>query len=222
MEQGALPLAIQSQVDRAIVVLKRGGIVAYPTDTVYGLGASMARISAIEHIFEVKKRPKSMALPLLVADYDQIRQVAKTVPPEAWLLIQNFLPGALTLILRKSDNVPDIISAGGDTIAVRIPDHPIPIALIRGTGKPIVGTSANLSGKPSPLTADGVRTQLGNTVDLIIDCGRCPGGVESTVVDVTGRRPLVRRPGAISLEELKMACPDIEMAEEAKNAARNR
>ncbi|MFC2036301.1 L-threonylcarbamoyladenylate synthase [Chloroflexota bacterium] len=113
------------------------------------------------------------------------------------------MPGALTIVLPKSNSVPDIITAGGTTIAVRIPAHPIPSALIGGLGVPIVGTSANPSGKPSPLTADAVYSQLGNKIDLIIDGGRCPGGRESTVIDVTGETPVVLREGAISREELE-------------------
>jgi L-threonylcarbamoyladenylate synthase len=209
---GAISLSLQKQVDKGITTLKSGGLVAYPTDTVYGLGASMTAISAIAKIFEVKNRARDMALPLLAADHEQIRQIGRTVPPAAWLLIYNFMPGALTIILPKADVVPSAITAGGETVAVRIPDHPVPLALIRGLGKPIVGTSANLSGRPSPLTAEEVRQQIGGSVDLIIDGGKTPGGVESTIVDMTGKKPVIRRLGAISLEVLKRTCPDIELA----------
>jgi L-threonylcarbamoyladenylate synthase len=213
---------VENQVDEGIAILKKGGIVAYPTDTVYGLGTSMTNIAAIERIFEVKCRPKGMALPLLVADREQIKQIAKSIPPAAWLLIYNFLPGALTIVLNKSDAVPDIITGGGKTIAIRIPDHPIPIALIKGLGKPIVGTSANLSGQPSPLTSEEVRMQIGDKVDMIIDGGQCPGGVESTVVDMSNSKPVIRRLGAITLAQLRQTCPDIQLAKEIKNASRNR
>ncbi len=213
---------VENQVDRAIVILKKGGIVAYPTDTVYGLGASMTSITAVERIFEVKGRPKGMALPLLVANREQIKQITRSVPPAAWLLIYNFLPGALTIVLNKSDAVPDIIAGGGKTIAIRIPDHPIPIALIKGLGQPIVGTSANLSGQPSSLTAEGVRMQIGNKVDMIIDGGQCPGGIESTVVDMSNSKPVIRRLGAITLKQLQQSVPDIQLAKEIKNASRNR
>ena len=212
--------ALEEQVNRAIVILKRGGIVAYPTDTVYGLGAGMTSLSAVERIFEVKSRPKGMALPLLVADGEQIRQVARSIPEAAWRLVEEFMPGALTIVLPKSSSVPDIITGGGLTIAVRIPNHPVPLALIRGLGKPIVGTSANLSGHPSPLTAAEVRAQIGDRVDLIIDGGKCPGGIESTVVDLTTETPIIRRAGAIPLELLRHVCPEIELAEEATNAHR--
>ena len=214
--------SLNKQITEAVNILKKGGIVAYPTDTVYGLGASMASLKAIERIFEVKDRPKGMAMPLLSANRAQIKKLVNNVPPSAWLLMYNFLPGALTIILHKSDIVPDVITGGSKTIAVRIPDHPVPISLIKGLGQPIVGTSANLSGQPSALTAEEVRIQIGDKVDLVIDGGSCPGGIESTVVDVSGRKPVVRRLGAISLEQLQHSCPDIQLAKEIKNASRNR
>ena len=204
-----LPLDIQQQVDRGISILKRGGIVAFPTDTVYGLGACANLPQAVERVYQVKERPRNMALPLLLARILQISEVAEPVPPIAWLLAHNFLPGALTLVLHKSNSVPDIITGGGITVAVRIPAHPIPVALADGVGMPIVGTSANLSGKPSVLTADKVYSQFGDKVDLVIDGGRCPGGRESTIVDVTGETPVVLREGAISREELRRVCGNI-------------
>jgi L-threonylcarbamoyladenylate synthase len=118
--------------------------------------------------------------------------------------------------------VPDIITGGGKTIAIRIPDHPIPLTLIKGLGQPIVGTSANLSGQPSPLTAEQVRMQIGDKIDMIIDGGQCPGGVESTVVDLSNKKPVIRRQGAITLEQLQQTIPDIQLAKEIKNASRNR
>jgi L-threonylcarbamoyladenylate synthase len=201
--------SIQQQIEQAITILKQGGIVAFPTDTVYGLGAGISIGRAVERVYQVKKRPRSMALPLLLSDKSQIGEVAQSVPQVAWLLADKFLPGALTIVLFKSESVPDIVSGRGKTIAIRIPDHPIPLALAQGVGAPIVGTSANLSGKPSPLTADDVRAQLGGKIDLIIDGGRCPGGKESTIVDLTGETPVILREGAISQEKLKQVCPNI-------------
>jgi len=183
--------------------------VAFPTDTVYGLGACAGNQRAVERIYAVKERPQNMALSLLLAHPSQISEVAEPVPQIAWLLAEKFLPGALTLVLPKSDLVPDFITAGGMTVAIRIPAHPIPIALIEGLGMPITGTSANLSAQPSALTADEVYSQFGDKVDLVIDGGRCPGGRESTVVDVTGEMPVVLREGAISEEELKQVCESI-------------
>jgi L-threonylcarbamoyladenylate synthase len=135
--------------------------------------------------------------------------VAESVPQIAWLLAEKFLPGALTIVLPKSRLVPDIVTAGGKTVAIRIPAHPVPIALIRGLGVPIIGTSANLSGKSSALTADEVYSQLGDKIDLVIDGGKCQGGKESTVVDVTGGVPEILREGAIPIEELRRVCSSI-------------
>ena len=198
-------LSLQQQVEQGISVLKDGGIAAFPTDTVYGLGASISISRAVEQVYRVKQRPRDMALPLLLADKSHISEVAQVVPQIAWLLADKFLPGALTMVLFKSESVSDIVTGGDETVAIRIPAHPIPIALIRGVGTPIAGTSANLSGQPSALTAEEVYTQLGDKVDLIIDGGRCPGGLESTIVDLTGETPVILREGAISREELSDA-----------------
>ena len=203
------PLDIQQQIERGISILRQGGLVAYPTDTVYGLGACVSLPQAVERVYKVKERPRNMPLSLLLADTSQLTKVAELVPPAAWPLIHSFLPGALTIVLPKSSSVPDTITAGGTTIAVRIPAHPIPIALAAGLGAPIVGTSANLSGKPSPLTAEEVYSQLGDKIDLIIDGSQCPGGKESTIVDVTGEIPVILREGAISKEELEQVCGNI-------------
>ena len=202
-------LDIKQQVEQGISILRRGGIVAFPTDTVYGLGACISIHQAVERVYQVKKRPRDMALPLLLADASQVTEVAEPVPPIAWHLIDCFLPGALTIVLHKSKSVPDIVTAGGTTVAIRIPAHPVPVTLSKGLGTPIVGTSANLSGRPSPLTADEVYSQFGNKIDLVIDGGRCSGSRESTIVDVTEETPVVLREGVISREELKQVCGDI-------------
>jgi L-threonylcarbamoyladenylate synthase len=194
------------RVERGVAILKSGGLVAFPTDTVYGLGACADLALAVERVYNVKQRPRDMALPLLLAGNAQISEVSYPVPQTAWLLAEYFLPGALTLILPKSGLVADTITGGADTVAVRVPAHPVPVALIEGVGVPIIGTSANLSGRPSLLTAREVRAQLGDRVDLVIDGGRCPGGRESTIVDVTGEVPVVLREGAIPVAELRRVC----------------
>ena len=205
---------IEKQIEKAVAILKNGGLVAYPTDTVYGLGACMTDTVAVDRIFQVKGRPKGMALPVLLADRKQIEEIVTSVPPAARRLIDAFFPGALTIILTKSNVVPEIITGGGRTVAFRIPNHPVPLALIKGLGKPIVGTSANLSGQPSALTTAEVQTQIGDKIDMVIDGGRCPGGIESTVVDLSGEKPVVRRQGAISIEKLRIILPDIVPVEE--------
>jgi len=200
---------MQHQVDEGVSILKRGGLVAFPTDTVYGLGAWGNHRQAVERIYQLKERPRNMPLPLLLASASQINEVADPIPQIAWLLVSEFLPGALTIVLPKSKSVPDFVTAGGTTVAIRIPAHPIPVALIEGLGAPVVGTSANLSGKPSSLTADEVSSQFGDKVDLVIDGGQCLWDRESTIVDVTGEVPVVLREGAISREELEQACGSI-------------
>lgn len=208
-----LPSDIQQQIKQGISILKGGGVVAFPTDTVYGLGACVGDRQAVERVYELKKRPLTVALPLLLADTTQISEVAANVSQIAWLLIRRFLPGALTLVLPKSDTLPDIITAGSRTVAVRIPAHPVPIALSEGIGAPIVGTSANLSGKPSALTAGEVYSQFGDRIDLVVDGGRCPGGKESTIVDLTGEKPVILREGAITREELEQVYEGIALGE---------
>ena len=198
--------AIEQQIKLAIAILKKGGIVAYPTDTVYGLGADPMNEQAVDRIYKVKKRLSNLPLPLLLAEKSDLLRVAAVVPEIAWQLAERFLPGGLTLVLRKGPWVPATVTAGGDTVAVRNPNHPITIALIRGLGTPIVGTSANLSGRANPVTAEEVREQLDNEVDFIIDGGRCPGGTESTVLDVTGKVPVLLREGAIPRAELTKLC----------------
>jgi L-threonylcarbamoyladenylate synthase len=199
-----LPGKLREQIEKGIEIIRRGGVIAFPTDTVYGVGAGAYIEKGIERVYEVKNRPREMALPLLLADAAQVHEVANFMPPYAWRLMDRFLPGGLTLVVFRTKVVKDIITAGGDTVAIRIPDHPVPIALIKGSGMPLVGTSANLSGKPSVLNPEGVRQQLDDKVDLIIEGGPPPGGKESTVVDVTGHIPVVLRQGAISREELRM------------------
>jgi len=205
----AKSLDIRKQVEIGVSILRQGGLVAFPTDTVYGLGSGVNIPQAVERVYRVKERPPNMALPLLLADISQISEVAEPVPAIAWLLAKKFLPGALTIVLPKSKSVPDTITAGGKTVAIRIPAHPVPVALVQGLGMPIVGTSANLSGKPSALTAGDVYSQFGDRVDLVIDGGRYRGGRESTVIDITGEVPVILREGAILERELRQVCGDI-------------
>ncbi|UCG09894.1 MAG: threonylcarbamoyl-AMP synthase [Dehalococcoidia bacterium] len=197
--------SLAAQIERGIAILRGGGVVAFPTDTVYGLGACADNETAVAKIFELKQRPQNIALPLLLADKSQISRAAPSVPPIAWLLINKFLPGALTLVLPKADAVLDIVTASGSTVAIRIPNHPVPVAFARELG-PIAATSANLSGQPSALTAAEVYNQFGDKIDLVIDGGKCPKGEESTIVDVTGPTPVLLREGAISRQELEQVC----------------
>jgi len=197
---------MDDQIEQAIDILKKGGIVAFPTDTVYGLGANSCDEEAVLRVYEAKDRPRHLPLPLLLGDVSQITAVARDVPEIAWRLAQRFLPGGLTLVLYKSPSVSSLVTGEGEKVAVRVPAHPVPIALIEGLGAPITGTSANLTGSPSLMTAQEVHYQMGDRVDLIIDGGRCRGGMASTVLDLTGEAPRILREGAISREEIERAC----------------
>ena len=202
------------RIEKGVTVITNGGIIAYPTDTVYGLGASSDNAQAIKRIYEVKKRPMDMPLPLLLADVSWIERVTFSIPEIAQQLIDLFLPGALTLVMKKADTIPDIVSGGKNTIALRIPDHPITIALINAVGKPLIGTSANISGKSSALNADDVKNQLGDKIDYILDGGLCPGGKESSIIDVTGNIPVLLREGAILKADIEKVCEIILPGEE--------
>jgi len=197
-----------SQIDRAIEILKAGGIVVYPTDTVYGLGCNVLNSEAVERIYRVKQRPSNQPLPVLLADVTQLDVVVQSVPGIARFLMSRFWPGGLTLVLPKTASVPAIVTAGSDKVAVRIPNHVVPITIIRGLDAPIVGTSANISDKPSPVTPEEVKQQLGDQVDLIIDADRCPGRIESTVVDFMGDKPIILRQGIIPEDEIRRACQE--------------
>jgi L-threonylcarbamoyladenylate synthase len=194
--------SLQQQVEKGITILKKGGIIAFPTDTVYGLGCDPFCLSAVERVYRVKGRPSHLSFPLLLSDVSQVTVVAKPLSGIAFSLARRFWPGALTLILAKSDSLPPYLSSAG-TVAVRVPDHPVCLALIQGIGGPLVGTSANVSGRPSAVTADEVRQQLKDQIDLIIDGGERPRGQESTIVDVTGRVPRILRQGIIPRDEIE-------------------
>ncbi|MBI2958042.1 MAG: threonylcarbamoyl-AMP synthase [Chloroflexi bacterium] len=193
------------QLGAATRVLRGGGIVAYPTDTVYGLGCNALNSIAVVRVYEVKKRPRHLALPILIPEVGQLPSVARSVPRAAMALAERFWPGALTLVLPKQDRIPDIVTARCDRVAVRVPAHPVPAFLCRALGAPLIGTSANLHGMPSCRTAREVRRHFAGEVDLVID-GESPGGVESTVVDFKEDVPEVIREGAIAKETILQIC----------------
>jgi len=181
-----------------------GGVIAFPTDTVYGLGADAFDSTAVARIYEIKNRPKHRQFPLLIADIKQLTTLANPIPEIAWFLARRFWPGGLTLVLPKIDSLPAYL-APGPTIAVRVPDHPVCLAIIQHLGNPVIGTSANISGQPAALTADEVRQQLGEKIDFVINGGKCPGGKESTVVDVSHESPMILRQGIMPSDEIDKA-----------------
>jgi L-threonylcarbamoyladenylate synthase len=183
-----------------------GRPVAFPTDTVYALGAPINKTACVREVFEIKQRPFNQALPILLAHSDEINLVAATISESAKILIREFWPGALTLVFLKTSFVPDLVTANSPTVAVRVSSHPHALEIVRGVGVPLVGTSANIHGKPSPTTAQAVESQIGKRIGLIIDAGKTPGGIESTIIDVSSDRPRILRQGAIPRTTLENFC----------------
>jgi len=198
-------------VHHAAEIIKRGGIVAFPTETVYGLGADAYAPLAVARIFEVKKRPHFDPLIVHVAGPDDLGKLVTDIPGPAQKLINRFWPGPLTLVLPKTDEVPDIVTAGLPTVAVRMPRHAMAQRLIELAGCPIAAPSANPFGYVSPTTAEHVREQLDDQVDLILDGGPCPVGVESTILSFSEERPRLLRPGGVPLEEIESVIGKVEI-----------
>jgi L-threonylcarbamoyladenylate synthase len=191
-----------SSVNRAAALLKAGELVAFPTDTVYGVGAIVWDATAVGKLYTAKLRALDKAIPVLLADPADVALVARDLPSGALRIAQLFWPGPLTLVVPRAARVPVEVTAGGDSVAVRVPDHDLARALIRASGAPLAATSANLSGQASPVTAQEVAAQLGERIALILDGGRCPGGVPSTILDLTQPQPRILRPGPVSLEQI--------------------
>ena len=194
--------ATTQQIQEALSALRGSGLIAYPTDTVYGLGCDAYNLDAVARVFAVKQRPREQPLPLLVADAAMLEQAAADLSPQARRLIERFMPGPLTIVVRRSGRVPDIVTASGPTVGLRIPGHAIPRLLAAGLGRPIVGTSANRSNLPSSVTAEDVRRQLGDCMECILD-GVCGGAAASTIVDLTQDPPVLLRLGPIPLAALQ-------------------
>lgn len=192
----------EESLAKAAEILRSGGLVAFPTDTVYGIGAMAFAEEAVERLFAAKVRDLSKAIPVLLSRTVELQTVARNIPAAAWRLGGAYWPGGLSLVLEKSPLVPDIVTAGGATVAVRVPDHLLALRLIGLAGAPLAATSANISGQPSPTTADQVERSLGHAIDLLLDGGTCPGGIASTVVDLTTNPPKMLRPGPIRWEDI--------------------
>ena len=184
-------------------VIRRGGLVAFPTETVYGLGADALSPRAVRKIFKAKKRPADDPIIVHISNVAQLQELVKDIPKQALKLMKEFWPGPLTLIFEKSDQVPDIVTAGLNSVAIRMPSHKIANALITRANTPIAAPSANLFGSPSPTTAQHVISDLHDRIDMIIDGGEANIGVESTVLDVRKSPPTLLRPGGLPIEALK-------------------
>lgn len=195
----------QREIARAAELLRQGQLVAFPTETVYGIGALGLDMAAVEALYEVKNRPASKAFSLQVADVSMVPQVAAYVPRSARLLMEKFCPGPITVVLPKASAVSYKVTGGRDTVGVRIPAHPVALALLQAVGKPLAVPSANISGHTSPLSANDVYADMAGRLPLILDGGTCPVGVESTIVDCTGSKIKILRHGAISEAEIQAA-----------------
>ena len=200
-----------SQLDRAAEILRSGGLVALPTETVYGLGANGLDEDAVARIFEVKGRPQDNPLILHVAAAEDLTSWCRDIPAEAWALTERFWPGPLTLVLKRRPSVPLRVTAGLETVAMRCPDHPLTREVLRRAGVPVAAPSANLSGKPSTTTAQHCIHDLWGKVEAILDGGACRVGVESTILDLSVTPPRVLRPGGVTLEQLRRLLPETEM-----------
>jgi L-threonylcarbamoyladenylate synthase len=192
--------SLDAQLDRAVNILREGGLVAIPTDTVYGLAALPSSDDAVRRLFKAKRRHPGQATPILISAPQDLAALVSEVPKTARALMAAFWPGQLTVVLPKAQRFRSLASPG-TTVGVRVPDNEVPRRLVELLGSPITGTSANIAGGAEPLTSDDVSRQLGSSVDMVIDGGRCPG-TPSTVVDCTVDPPRIVRLGAISREEL--------------------
>ena len=200
------------QIQAAAALIRRGRLVAFPTETVYGLGANALDAAAVARIYEAKGRPATSPLIVHVGSAEMAREVAAEWPEAAATLADRYWPGPLTLVLPKQPCVPDIVTAGLGTVGVRVPAHPVALALIRLAGVPIAAPSANRFSGLSPTTAEHVRESLGGAVDLILDGGQTDVGIESTVLSLAGPRPVLLRPGMVSRPEIEELVGPIEVA----------
>lgn len=204
-------------LETAAACLRAGGLVAFPTETVYGLGANAFDAAAVGRIFAAKGRPASDPLIVHIHDQAQLAEVALEVPPLAHELAARFWPGPLTLVLRRGERIPLNVAAGGATVALRMPAHPVALALLGVASVPVAAPSANLFARPSPTTAQHVLDDLRGRVDIVLDGGATPVGVESTVLDLTQSPPAVLRPGGVAIERLRTLILDIRYAPRYQN-----
>lgn len=194
---------LQENLQQAVAILRGGGLVAFPTETVYGLGADAANPAAMARLYAVKGRPRAHPVIVHLGRIDWLRDWARDVPEYARKLALAFWPGPLTLVLKRAEGVADVLTGGQDTVGVRVPAHPVALALLAGFGAGIAAPSANRFGRVSPTTAAHVREDLGGDVDLVLDGGPCAVGIESTIVDASGAAPVILRPGQVSASAIE-------------------
>lgn len=209
MKTQILDAGDEESLQRALEMLMDGQVIALPTDTVYGVAAHPFVEGGVAGLYEVKGRPPDKAIPLLLSPSADLAGVAREIPPCAAGLIEAFWPGGLTIILPARAGLPTLLTAGGDTIALRAPDHPVPLRLSEVLGVPLAATSANLSGRPPALTAREVEAQLGGSIPLILDGGPAREGTPSTIVDLSCTPPRILRVGAISTWQIRRVLPRV-------------
>ena len=209
-----LPATSLKAIKLARRLLREGEVVAFPTDTVYGLGANAFERFAVQQIFAIKERPRDKALPVFISQINDLNLVAQHVPNHAWSLLQVFWPGDLTVVLPKNPALPNDVTAGEKTIAVRVPDHPVCRELVIQVGRPLAVTSANLSGQPTPTTAQAVAAQLRGRLPLILDGGPSPTTQPSTIIDLSVSPPRLLRQGRLTLEMLREYLPELTLKDE--------
>jgi L-threonylcarbamoyladenylate synthase len=197
---------LEIHVAKGIDILRKDGVIVFPTDTLYGLGCDAFSRGAVARIIGIKGRPYDKGLPLLLASAEDAEGLALDFSPLAKKLAQAFWPGALTLVLRASRQVLPEVTGDRSTVALRVPDHPVPRALVRGVGRAIIGTSANLRGEMPSTTAREAESAVGGTVDYVLDGGPADNGAPSTVVDLSGECPVLLRQGVLSREALEGVC----------------
>jgi len=219
LQSGMHPTAAPGEINRAAQLLRAGRLVAFPTETVYGLGANALDAEAVARIYAVKRRPSASPLIVHVASIEMAQSLVTNWPEIARHLARRFWPGPLTLVLEKQSAIPDIVTANLLTVGLRMPAHPIALALIRAAGVPLAAPSANRFTELSPTTAEHVRCSLGSDVDFILDGGPCEVGIESTVVSLAEPRPVLLRPGGISRTELEKIIGPVASAQEVLSVA---
>ena len=198
-------------IQTAAKILQEGGLVAFPTETVYGLGGNGLDSAACEKIYIAKGRPSDNPLILHISEFEELNPIVREISPAAQKLMDAFWPGPLTMVFPKADIVPEKATGGLDTVAVRFPSHPVARAIIRAAGLPIAAPSANSSGKPSPTRASHVEFDLNGKIDMIVDGGAAEWGLESTIVDVSGEVPMILRPGAVTKEMMEKVVGTVEI-----------
>jgi L-threonylcarbamoyladenylate synthase len=210
---------MNDSLHRAVDLLRSGGLVAFPTETVYGLGADATSDVAVRRIFAAKGRPATNPLIVHVADIETAKRYTTRWSDAAQTLAAAYWPGPLTLVLPKTADIPGVVTAGRPTVGLRAPDHPLALELLRAFGGPVAAPSANRSNRVSPTTAQHVREELGDAVDLVLDAGPCSVGIESTVLDLSGDVPRILRPGAVSRKQIEFIVGPVELANRVTDTA---